>query len=152
MALKIKKTVVELVAEANAEVETVSVADALKLKDDPGVTFVDIRDIRELERDGRIPGAFHAPRGMLEFWVDPASPYYRETFGTGKIADDDIVKLINANFDLRPGAIIRDLNLRRPIYRATAAYGHFGRTDIDAPWENTSRAAILRDGAHLPAL
>jgi S-adenosylmethionine synthetase len=73
-----------------------------------------------------------------------------ETFGTGKIADDEIVKLINANFDLRPGAIIRDLNLRRPIYRATAAYGHFGRTDIDAPWENTSKAAILREGARLP--
>ena len=74
-----------------------------------------------------------------------------ETFGTGKIADDEIVKLINANFDLRPGAIIRDLNLRRPIYRATAAYGHFGRTDIDAPWENTSRAEALRSDAHLPA-
>jgi S-adenosylmethionine synthetase len=75
-----------------------------------------------------------------------------ETFGTGKIADDDIVKLINAHFDLRPGAIIRDLNLRRPIYRATAAYGHFGRTDIDAPWENTSKAEILRHDARLPAL
>lgn len=73
-----------------------------------------------------------------------------ETFDTGKVPDDDIVKLINANFDLRPGAIIRDLNLRRPIYRATAAYGHFGRTDIDAPWENTSKAAILREGARLP--
>jgi S-adenosylmethionine synthetase len=75
-----------------------------------------------------------------------------ETFGTSKIADDDIVKLINAHFDLRPGAIIRDLNLRRPIYRATAAYGHFGRTDIDAPWENTSKAEILRHDARLPAL
>ena len=74
-----------------------------------------------------------------------------ETFGTGKIDDDEIVKLINANFDLRPGAIIRDLNLRRPIYRRTAAYGHFGRTDIDAPWEDTSRAAALRADAHLPA-
>ncbi|HLW70569.1 MAG TPA: rhodanese-like domain-containing protein [Candidatus Binataceae bacterium] len=84
MPLKIKKSVKELVAEANAEVETITVADALKLKDDPNVTFVDIRDIRELERDGRIPGAFHAPRGMLEFWVDPASPYYKETFGSGK--------------------------------------------------------------------
>jgi rhodanese-related sulfurtransferase len=84
MPLKIKKSVKELVAEANAEVETVTVADALKLKDDPSVTFVDIRDIRELDRDGRIPGAFHAPRGMLEFWVDPESPYYKEIFGSGK--------------------------------------------------------------------
>jgi len=73
-----------------------------------------------------------------------------ETFGTGKIADDEIVRLINANFDLRPGAIIRDLNLRRPIYRRTASYAHFGRTDIDAPWEDTSKAAILREGARLP--
>src|SRR5437899_6906637 len=80
MALKIKKSVKELVAEANAEVETVTVAEALKLKEDPTVTFVDIRDIRELDRDGRIPGAFHAPRGMLEFWVDPESPYYRDIF------------------------------------------------------------------------
>jgi len=84
MAVKIKKGIKELVAEANAEIETVTVNDALKLKDDPGVTFVDIRDIRELDRDGRIPGAFHAPRGMLEFWVDPASPYYKEIFGSGK--------------------------------------------------------------------
>jgi S-adenosylmethionine synthetase len=73
-----------------------------------------------------------------------------ETFGTGKIADEEIVRLIMAHFDLRPGAIIRDLNLRRPIYRRTAAYGHFGRTDIDAPWEDTSKAEILRDGARLP--
>jgi rhodanese-related sulfurtransferase len=84
MAVKIKKGIKELVAEANAEIETVTVNDALKLKDDSGVTFVDIRDIRELERDGRIPGAFHAPRGMLEFWVDPESPYYKEIFGSGK--------------------------------------------------------------------
>ena len=74
-----------------------------------------------------------------------------ETFGTGKIDDDEIVKLINAHFDLRPGAIIRDLDLRRPIYRRTAAYGHFGRTDIDAPWENTSKAEMLRHAARLPA-
>jgi rhodanese-related sulfurtransferase len=84
MPVKIKKGVKQLVAEANAEIETLSVDDALKLKDDPGVTFVDIRDIRELDRDGRIPGAFHAPRGMLEFWVDPESPYYKEIFSSGK--------------------------------------------------------------------
>jgi len=84
MAAKLRKGVKELVAKANAEIETISVSDALKLKDDPGVTFVDIRDIRELDRDGRVPGAFHAPRGMLEFWVDPESPYYKEIFGSGK--------------------------------------------------------------------
>lgn len=84
MPLKLKKTVKQLLDEANAEVETVSAESAIKLKDDPDVLFVDIRDIRELDRDGRIPGAFHAPRGMLEFWVDPESPYYKEIFGSGK--------------------------------------------------------------------
>jgi S-adenosylmethionine synthetase len=74
-----------------------------------------------------------------------------ETFGTGKIPDEAIVQLINEHFDLRPGAIIRDLNLRRPIYRQTAAYGHFGRTDIDAPWENTDKADLLKEAADLPA-
>ncbi|MCB9119747.1 MAG: methionine adenosyltransferase [Caldilineaceae bacterium] len=72
-----------------------------------------------------------------------------ETFGTGKIADEKIAKLIEETFDLRPGAIIRDLNLRRPIYRQTAAYGHFGRDDIQLPWEETSRAAALRIAAGL---
>jgi S-adenosylmethionine synthetase len=72
-----------------------------------------------------------------------------ETFGTGKIADDKIVELIKAHFDLRPAAIIRDLDLRRPIYRKTAAYGHFGRDDIDAPWERTDKAEMLRQAAGL---
>jgi len=72
-----------------------------------------------------------------------------ETFGTGKIPEDKIVALIHEYFDLRPAAIIRDLNLRRPIYRATAAYGHFGRTDIEAPWEKTDKAEALRRAAGL---
>jgi rhodanese-related sulfurtransferase len=84
MALKLKKGIKQLVAEAYAEIETVKAGDAVKLKDDQNVVLVDLRDIRELQRDGRVPGAFHAPRGMLEFWVDPESPYYKEIFGTGK--------------------------------------------------------------------
>ncbi|MGH7914966.1 MAG: rhodanese-like domain-containing protein [Candidatus Binataceae bacterium] len=84
MALKLKKTVKELCAEADKEIQTITAQEAIKLKDDPGVVLVDIRDIRELQREGRVPGAFHAPRGMLEFWVDPESPYYKEIFGTGK--------------------------------------------------------------------
>jgi S-adenosylmethionine synthetase len=64
-----------------------------------------------------------------------------ETFGTGKIADEKIGQLILEHFDLRPGAIIRDLDLRRPIYRKTAAYGHFGRDDVQFPWENTDTQA-----------
>ncbi len=72
-----------------------------------------------------------------------------ETFGTGKIADEKIASLINENFDLRPGAIIRDLKLRRPIYRQVAAYGHFGRDDLDLPWERTDKAEALRAAAGL---
>jgi rhodanese-related sulfurtransferase len=84
MPLKLKKTVKQMLAEANAEIETISAPDAIKLRGDPGVVFVDIRDIRELDREGRIPGAFHAPRGMLEFWVDPESPYHKEIFASGQ--------------------------------------------------------------------
>jgi S-adenosylmethionine synthetase len=72
-----------------------------------------------------------------------------ETFGTGNISDQRIVELINEHFDMRPAAIIRDLDLRRPIYRDTAAYGHFGRHDIDAPWERTDKAELLRREAGL---
>ncbi len=72
-----------------------------------------------------------------------------ETFGTGHIPDDQIADLITQHFDLRPGAIIRDLKLRRPIYRQTAAYGHFGRDDLDLPWERTDKADALRQAAGL---
>ncbi len=74
-----------------------------------------------------------------------------ETFGTGKIDDVLIERIVREHFDLRPGAIIRDLDLRRPIYRQTAAYGHFGRTDIDLPWEQTDKAEELREAAGLLA-
>lgn len=67
-----------------------------------------------------------------------------DTFGTGRIADEEIRKLVEENFDLRPAAIIRDLDLRRPIYRKIAAYGHFGRTDVDLSWERTDKAEILK--------
>jgi len=72
-----------------------------------------------------------------------------ETFGTAKVPEEVILRLIERHFDLRPAAIIRDLRLRRPIYRPTAAYGHFGRDDIDAPWEVTDKAAVLRAEAGL---
>ena len=72
-----------------------------------------------------------------------------DTFGTGKIDDEKIAELVEKNFDLRPAAIIRDLDLRRPIYKQTAAYGHFGRTDVDLPWEHTDKAETLRQQAGL---
>jgi S-adenosylmethionine synthetase len=70
-----------------------------------------------------------------------------ETFGTGHIPDEEIVRLVSENFDLRPGSIIRDLELRRPIFQQTASYGHFGQEGLDLPWERTDRADLLRAAA-----
>ncbi|MDP0926429.1 rhodanese-like domain-containing protein [Paracoccus onubensis] len=74
----------EMLAEADAVVQSVSVAQAARAPDDPQAVLVDIRDPRELEREGMIPGAFHAPRGMLEFWIDPESPYHKPRFAEDK--------------------------------------------------------------------
>ena len=67
-----------------------------------------------------------------------------DTFGTGTVGDEKLEEAVKKVFDLRPTAIIRDLDLRRPIYEQTAAYGHFGRTDVDLPWEKTDRAELLK--------
>ena len=74
----------QLVDEASAQITTYSVAQVRDRLGDPAVQIVDIRDARELEREGTVPGCINAPRGMLEFWVDPASPYFRSVFGSGK--------------------------------------------------------------------
>lgn len=74
----------QLISEARARIRTLTLEEAHAKLADPDTVFVDIRDVRELEREGMVPGAFHAPRGMLEFWVDPESPYYKEIFGSGK--------------------------------------------------------------------
>lgn len=84
MAEKLKRSVKSLVEEANAEIVTLTVEEAIGLHGDPGVVLIDIRDPRELARDGAVPGAFHAPRGMLEFWIDPESPYFKPVFGEDK--------------------------------------------------------------------
>jgi rhodanese-related sulfurtransferase len=78
MALKVGFR--ELVARAEAEVETISAAQALVAAAEPETVFIDLRDVRELWREGKIPGAVHVPRGMLEFWIDPASPYHKPLF------------------------------------------------------------------------
>ncbi|MEH6542997.1 MAG: rhodanese-like domain-containing protein [Porticoccaceae bacterium] len=82
--MNMKVSVKQMVNEAMANIETLSVADAKAALDDDNTVIVDIRDIRELYREGKIPGALHAPRGMLEFWVDPDSEYHREVFSSGK--------------------------------------------------------------------
>jgi len=82
--VKLKIGYKELIARAMEQIETVSLEKAQDLLGDSDTVFVDIRDVRELEREGMIPSAMHAPRGMLEFWVDPDSPYYKPIFGEGK--------------------------------------------------------------------
>jgi rhodanese-related sulfurtransferase len=84
MAQMLKVTHKDLLDRAMAEVETLDLDGAKALLGRDDVVFVDIRDPRELQREGKIPGAFHAPRGMLEFWIDPSSPYYKDVFGSGK--------------------------------------------------------------------
>ena len=78
---KLKKTAAQMVASAREQIEEIETADLIAMVDDPDVVIVDIRDIRERQRTGYIPGSVHAPRGMLEFWVDPDSPYYKDVFG-----------------------------------------------------------------------
>lgn len=78
---KLTKSAAQLVAEARARIKEIETADLIAQLDDPDVVIVDIRDVRERQRSGFIPGSFHAPRGMIEFWVDPDSPYFKDIFG-----------------------------------------------------------------------
>ncbi|MEZ5808373.1 MAG: rhodanese-like domain-containing protein [Zhengella sp.] len=84
MTVKLKRGIKELIEEADAEIVALSPQEAAEAAKDENVLLVDIRDVRELQRDGVVPGAWHAPRGMLEFWVDPESPYHKPVFASGK--------------------------------------------------------------------
>ena len=84
MPQKIKHGYRALIDDAEREIETLSIEDALALHGRDDVAFIDVRDIRELDHEGRMPGAFHCPRGMLEFWIDPASPYHKPEFAQDK--------------------------------------------------------------------
>ena len=81
MPKPMKTGVAAMVADARKRIEQVGAADAIGMLEDPEVVIVDLRDVREREREGYIPNSFHCPRGMVEFWVDPESPYYKEIFG-----------------------------------------------------------------------
>ena len=83
---------------------------------------------------------------QLSYAIGVANPtsVMVDTFGTGKVSDEKLVEIIRENFDLRPAGIIKMLDLRRPIYKQTAAYGHFGRTDVSLPWENVDKAEVLK--------
>ncbi|MEJ7762843.1 MAG: methionine adenosyltransferase domain-containing protein, partial [Thermomicrobiales bacterium] len=89
---------------------------------------------------------------QISYAIGKAHPVsiFVETFGTGRVPDAVIERLVREHFDLRPGAIIDALDLRRPIYRQTAAYGHFGRTDLDLTWEQTDKAQMLSEAAGVP--
>ena len=84
MAQEIVKSTKSLIAEANKVVETISIEEAKKIVSSEKHILIDLRDIRELKREGKIPGAFSCPRGMLEFWIDPESPYHKEIFNQDK--------------------------------------------------------------------
>lgn len=84
MTQHITVSVKQLVQEAKQEIEELTAEQAIALLGDENVVIVDLRDVRELQREGKIPGSFHAPRGMLEFWIDPASPYFKKIFGEDK--------------------------------------------------------------------
>src|SRR3990167_9924016 len=96
--MKLKKGVRQLVAEAKSRITTLSLEEARARHGKAGVVFVDLRDVRELEREGMIPDAFHCPRGMLEFWIDPDSPYHKEIFAAGP----EVIPLLQR--PLAPGA------------------------------------------------
>ncbi|MEM8745023.1 MAG: rhodanese-like domain-containing protein [Pseudomonadota bacterium] len=84
MSQNITTPVKQLVEDAKNTIEEISAEDAIAMVGDDDVVIVDIRDIRELQREGKIPGSFHCPRGMVEFWIDPASPYHKDIFATKK--------------------------------------------------------------------
>lgn len=81
---KLKVSAAEMVANARERIEEIETKDAMTMIDDPNVVIVDLRDVRERQRSGSIPGSFHCPRGMAEFWVDPESPYFKEIFAEDK--------------------------------------------------------------------
>ncbi len=101
----LKKTSAELVQESREKIEEIETSDLIARVDDPNVVIVDIRDVRERERTGFIPGSFHAPRGMIEFWVDPDSPYHKEIF-----AQDDKEYVFHCASGWRSAITVATLN------------------------------------------
>src|SRR5690242_8836552 len=104
--------------------------------------------VRHLAKNDVAAGLAERIEIQVSYAIGVARPLslFVDTFDTGKVSDEEIIRLINEHFDLRPAGIIQELNLRRPIYQPTAAFGHFGRTDIDAPWEALDKVPMLRKG------
>ena len=122
--MALKKGYKQLLEDAEKRAPGISVDDARKSHGDPDTVFVDIRDVRELEREGMIPGAFHAPRGMLEFWVDPESPYYKPVFTEGK------TYILYCQSDWRgvlAAATLKDMGLPN-VFHLRGGYGEWRKT------------------------
>ncbi|MBL4758865.1 MAG: rhodanese-like domain-containing protein [Rhizobiales bacterium] len=125
MAQKITLGIKELCDDAFTRIESVSAEDAIGMIDRDDVTFVDIRDVRELKREGRVPGAFHCPRGMLEFWIDPNSPYHKEAF------TEDKTFIVFCAGGLR-SALATDIAQRMglsPVLNLTGGFGAWRKAD-----------------------
>ena len=119
--MALKRGYKQLLEDAQKRAPGISVDDAQKRYGDPNTVFVDIRDVRELEREGMIPGAFHAPRGMLEFWVDPESPYYKPVFTEGK------TYILYCQSDWRgvlAAATLKDMGLEN-VFHLQGGYGEW---------------------------
>ena len=110
-----------------------------------------LRPLHRQEHRRRRPGQALRGAGRVRDWRGPPVSIHVTTFGTGRVSDEMLEKLVRAHFDCRPAALIRELDLLRPIYRATAAYGHFGRSEPGFTWEKTTKAAALRDAARSAA-
>jgi rhodanese-related sulfurtransferase len=122
--MALKKGFKQLLAEAEHKAPGISVQQAQRKLDDAETVFVDIRDVRELEREGMIPGAFHAPRGMLEFWVDPESPYYKPVFTEGK------TYILYCQSDWRgilAAATLSEMGMKN-VYHLQGGYGEWKKT------------------------
>ena len=126
----------KLCSDANAQIETLTIDDAIALHGNDDVVFVDIRDVRELHREGSIPGAFHCPRGMLEFWVDPESPYHKEIFAEDKRFVFFCAAGLRAALST---ALVQDMGLS-PVSNMAGGYGAW--REAGGPTEEKCRAVF----------
>jgi len=125
-----------LVDEARAKIRTISLDEAKAKHGNPNVVFVDIRDVRELERDGMIPDAFHAPRGMLEFWVDPESPYHKPVFASGK---EFVFYCASAWRSALATAAVQEMGLS-PVCHIDGGYSAWKKAELPTAAKSPSKA------------
>src|SRR5713226_4521087 len=145
MPQTIHRGIKSLIDEANAQIETVSAADAIKAAQSDDVVIVDIRDPREIERDGRIPGAFSCTRGMLEFWIDPASPYAKPIFQGDK---KFIFHCAGGMRSALAAKTAQDMGLKRSRSPIWAAVSPPGATPADRSRNSSRRSRRVEKPSH----